>query len=88
MPIITDYQETTLLNNITNTVLITYLQNIYINSITTQHFTDILPHLNITADQCGEPLLCITSKDFIQLQVPALAMIKMFLDDNLHHKYM
>ena len=36
-------------------------------------------------DQCGEPLLCIISKDFIQLQVSALVMIKMFLDDSLHH---
>ena len=38
-------------------------------------------------DQCGEPLICITSKDFIQLQVPAQVMIKMFLDDSLHHTY-
>ena len=26
-------------------------------------------------------------KDFIQLQVPAQVMIKMFLDDSLHHTY-
>ena len=26
-------------------------------------------------------------KDFIQLQVPALVMIKVFLDDSLHHTY-
>ena len=38
-------------------------------------------------NQCGEPLICITSKDFIQLQVPAQVMIKMFLDDSLHHTY-
>ena len=39
------------------------------------------------ADQCGEPLICITLKDFIQLQVPALVMLRMFLDDSLHHTY-
>ena len=39
------------------------------------------------ADECGVPLLCITSKDFIQLQVPALLIIKMFLDDSLQHTY-
>ena len=27
-------------------------------------------------------------KGFIQLQVPALLMTKMFLDDSLHHTYM
>ena len=37
-----------------------------------------LSKLVYIADQCGEPLMCITSKYFIQLQVPALVMIKMF----------
>ena len=46
----------------------------------------VLPYLMIV-DQCGKPLICITSKDFIQLQVPAQVMIKMFLDDSLHHTY-
>ena len=49
------------------------------------------PHTNTSfsiPDQCGEPLLCITSKDFIQLQVSVLVMIKIFLDDSLHHTYM
>ena len=38
-------------------------------------------------DQCGEPLICITSKDFIQLQVTAVVMIKILLDDSLHHHH-